>query len=889
MDKILKSALKHKERTVEDLVRFIKTHAGNASKYHLLLGAGCSITSGIRSAKELSELWLKELYLANSENQGIENYTSDKARDFFKNEDNGYWYNPNHEYSCLFEKRFDLPSQRRAFVEEEVGGKFPSIGYAYLIRLIERRYFNTIFTTNFDDLLNEAFHLFADRKFNDDERDLMRPIVCAHDSSVKCISVTSERPKIIKLHGDYLFDDIKSTEQETESLEENIRNKFVEFCKDFGLIVVGYSGNDRSVMDVINRLLKNDDYLKNGLYWCIRKEDDLSEELRKLLWKERVYFVYIDGFDELFAELYKEVSKDNYSPLLNSLPFKNELIMDRLVENPFLMDSKSPVIKSELERLKKEIKKNSFFNNMKEIMLPDEKNDNFQEFSFEETARLIEIDKLIDTRKYTDAFSKVSDYLLEKEITFEFKEQLLRNAARISKYLNKIDNAIHFCNQLIEMNPSKLNSYFFKNNILIGIEDKIKNMRDCLSNNKYCPECYEKISELEFQLLSKCYKKDERTTVQKDLLRDLEEGLMINPYMENECFQTKFSFLLTYRKSAHENWLDICKKDILGKAQQQSPEHPLCFYYQQKLTNVECQSDDIKKAKLEKLWKDLEPKVVSNFEKYSPTILSLLDDHLIVTQKRIDFLKEQFDNNSFRLHKSANFQRNLSRFYAIHYGDFIKAQEIISTIPDDKITINDLYTFRFYGEMLNDCSFAETTMQRVRNNFSIEKQYRIDHILAEMRKDFNSSLVAIDMMDKYQKCSYDHFTDRIYTLLEMKKYQEAYDRSNQMLKDITDPNDRQACDLINYEIARKLLEKNIRGNILESIIKSADNTRMKVAAYLLLGNKDEATNLIAKDILLNYDSVHYYKYTLVFQLFNNEAANNMLESAYQKIKRLKQE
>ena len=186
MDNILESALKHKERKVDDLVRFIKTHAGNASKYHLLLGAGCSITSGIRSAKELSERWLKDIYMANNPNEKEENYTSEKAREFLKNEDNGYWYNPNHEYSCLFEKRFDLPSQRRSFVEEEVGGKFPSIGYAYLIRLIEKHYFNTIFTTNFDDLLNEAFHLFTDSEYNDDEgRDLMRPIVCAHDSSNK--------------------------------------------------------------------------------------------------------------------------------------------------------------------------------------------------------------------------------------------------------------------------------------------------------------------------------------------------------------------------------------------------------------------------------------------------------------------------------------------------------------------------------------------------------------------------------------------------------------------------------------------------------------------------------------------------------------------------------
>ena len=88
-------------------------------------------------------------------------------------------------------------------------------------------------------------------------------MVCAHDSSVNSITVTSKRPQIIKLHGDYLFEDIKATLRETESLEENMKQKFIEFCKDYGLIVIGYNGSDRSILDTFDYLLKKDDYLKN--------------------------------------------------------------------------------------------------------------------------------------------------------------------------------------------------------------------------------------------------------------------------------------------------------------------------------------------------------------------------------------------------------------------------------------------------------------------------------------------------------------------------------------------------------------------------------------------------------------------------------------------------
>ena len=54
----------------------------------------------------------------------------------------------------------------------------------------------------FDDLIIEACYLYSER---------MRPIVAAHDSVIQGVRVTSSRPKIIKLHGDFLYDNIKNT------------------------------------------------------------------------------------------------------------------------------------------------------------------------------------------------------------------------------------------------------------------------------------------------------------------------------------------------------------------------------------------------------------------------------------------------------------------------------------------------------------------------------------------------------------------------------------------------------------------------------------------------------------------------------------------------------
>lgn len=172
----IKTELKQKERYISDLLRFIGTRTDNNPNYSLLLGSGCSVTSNIRSGGELINGWRQEIYedLTQYDEDSLEDkeYSSDRAIDYLT-KNCGAWYNKSNEYSSLFEKKYDLPRQRRMFVEKEVSDKTPSIGYAYLINLIKDSYFNTLFTTNFDDLINEAFYQFSDD----------RPMTCAHDSS----------------------------------------------------------------------------------------------------------------------------------------------------------------------------------------------------------------------------------------------------------------------------------------------------------------------------------------------------------------------------------------------------------------------------------------------------------------------------------------------------------------------------------------------------------------------------------------------------------------------------------------------------------------------------------------------------------------------------------
>jgi len=311
------------------IINILKSTERHHPNFTLLLGAGASVTSGVDNASTLIKQWREAFIDMHGESE-------------LKNK---HWYTKPNEYSELFEALYDQPSQRREFIECCIEDASPSWGYIYLVNLLRKKCFNTVFTTNFDDLLNEACYTFS--------KDL-RPIVSAHDSSINSIRLTSYRPKIIKLHGDFLFDNIKNTVRELESLEDNMRSKFKQYASEFGMIVVGYAGNDRSIMDTLNTLLHTDTNFPHGIYWCVRKGSDISSDVENLTRFPRFHLIEIEGFDEFFAEINSSLGiplQDEVSDPYNALANK----LDNFVSNINEDGEHNIIIQEEINNLSEHI------------------------------------------------------------------------------------------------------------------------------------------------------------------------------------------------------------------------------------------------------------------------------------------------------------------------------------------------------------------------------------------------------------------------------------------------------------------------------------------------------------------------------------------------------
>ena len=539
--------LENKQVRVSDVIRLInnKSIKNNVPNFSLLLGAGASVTSGIRSGQDLILSWKNEI----SQMMGI---TEQKEiEEYFSSQTIRSWYDSNNEYGSLFERMYSLQKQRRLFVENEVQGGIPSIGYAYLVNLMSNNIFNTVFTTNFDDLISEAFYSFSNE----------RPIVCAHDSSISSISVTSTRPKIVKLHGDYLFDNIKATVRETESLEHNMRMKFQEFAKDYGLIVIGYSGNDRSIMDIFSYLLSKDEYFKNGIYWCIRKGDNPCSELISLLSKDRVYFVEIDGFDEFMAELNNKLNGGRLPINEGFLSYQHQdALIKTLIENQYVQKSSSLILKGDCENLKKQLKDNKmndFLKFVREQKDQEQSNKKYSRYTERKTpfGEMSQVQKSVIDKINFEAFAlgntNKAIQLISEEDVFSlepssYKIELLELYADIHPLRSDVD-VKHCFDALIEIDPNNHKHYIVAANRSNSFNQKYNYL---LSAEKVFHNSVRIKNHISSALLSFCESflvRDKKEEYLKKAFEVISESLSLNKSISNEAYVQKARyFLLKY-------------------------------------------------------------------------------------------------------------------------------------------------------------------------------------------------------------------------------------------------------------------------------------------------------------------------------------------------------
>jgi len=818
--------LSGKRRTYEDLSRFVGARASGAANYSLLLGAGCSVSSNVRSASALVEQWRKEVFQRLCPN---DEYSPEEAVQYLS-KNHAVWYNPQREYSSLFEKNFDLPRQRRMFVEQEVAGKSPNLGYAYLVRLIEEGFVNTVFTTNFDDLVNEAFFQFSS----------VRPIVCAHDSSVGSITVTSKRPKVVKLHGDYLFDDIKATVRETESLEDNTRRKFSEFCRDFGLIVVGYGGYDRSIMDVLQYLLRSDDYFKHGVYWCIRKGEQPSDELLKLLWRDRVYFVEIDGFDELMASLHNDLVGPALPIDTCVVTDKPKTIINGFCENPFLTGSPSEVIKRDLERLRKQGEREEFFS-----VLRDAKEDAAQKekapaesLSERELVIVFEIKQSLGGGEFETARQRIRAEL-EKKPSKALKEELSDLRVRVEELAGDLTAALAAVDALIVEDTQEAENYIRKTFLTLDHEERMRILDTAEAAD---PDNYRVYARRADCCIDAYYAGTiiDRVAAVEQIERSFEKSWRLEPGLRNPSWTDAIAFYTTCSlpKEQVKERLD----NIVRRTSELGSRRTVAL--RARLARWSRYKQDRKSSDADVLLKDISDARLASSKSVQPYYEWLeLDAYLKLERK--DDLSRRLSELALNpdLSNTREYLRRKSDFLAQFNGDLLGAIGALKQAIEVERTRSDIIRVAMLMELVGDAAGIAELLEKHGSKLRPADRIQLCRAECVARGDQDAALTQLRAGYAKRMVGPSQKLEEVHDLLLLTRYAEAATLGKSILDRVGWNKADFGEHIINFELSQLRQGQPMQKKRLGELVDLTLSDEVKGCGYYLLGDISKARDV----------------------------------------------
>ncbi|MCU6683838.1 SIR2 family protein [Leclercia sp. H6W5] len=831
-----------KRRTLKDLAAYIKTKSGNSPNYSMFLGAGASVTSGISSGAQLVEEWRKEIYELSSSSL----YTDVKTARQYLIDKESAWYDPTNEYSSLFQKKFDLPTQRRRFVEKQVDSKLPSIGYSYLVSLFQSAYFDTVFTTNFDDLINEAFYQFSRE----------RPTLCAHDSSIKGVSVNSSRPKIIKVHGDYLFDSIKSTLNETESLEINTKEKLIEFTKKYGIVFIGYAGNDRSIIDVLNYLLRQDEFLGNGIYWCIRKGDEINPDLHKILKRDRVYYIEIDGFDEALAELHYYIIGEGLSLESNFKSTKRESLLANFIEDPYNLNN-NKYISQDIDKLKNHTNRLDISNLINELSSENYLNKTgFTEVDFR---NLLSLDMLMKNKKFDEA-EKEAIKSLSSCSSDDLKNSYLSRLIEIYHQQEKFGLALEQAEITIEMDEFSIKNNLRKLSLLRDSNSKMEFITILLDKFKYS---YEIKNQYVIESLNHRFSKGYNNDVPLDnLMRKLESSLSINPSLENMAWDLTRKTLKAI-KDTNDNNKDY-KEELSKLIEEMNKRNPSHINTLEMRMNSCINDADIDKAI--SLLKELDEfyKTSSNKKKESLFELMISINRKLTSfrnrAKALECSKELLEKYGDKFEKSESALPYLFRaeYYVAYDRDLKKAKETILKAVDCDDVCNWVQSCLDILLFDNpDLDNGLRLIEKCRPDIKDSKYYLMQFQISVQRNDFEEANGLIDKALASGLNYDDYLINKSFVHLHEDANQKVLNLLSQEISKLAPGAGKEAL-IINRELANKRATSKINKVDVQNVIGRDKKGPASVAAHILLDEEVPARRLL--DEIINNDFSYYYTF-----------------------------
>ena len=291
---------------------FISHYVQNAPQMIWFLGAGTSRTAGMPTASDIT--WdMKRRYYCLQENQDIRSHdlnnkaVKQRIQTYFDSQGFPALWSAE-EYSFYFELTFgkDYAAQQK-YLAEKLSHQNVSlnIGHRALAALIDLGLTRMVFTTNFDEVLEAAFSIVA-------EKNLTAFHLEGSYAALEALNA-EHYPIYCKLHGDFRYRSVKNLSDDLRDNDKQIEKCFLAASNRFGMVVSGYSGRDTNVMAMFRSALEQSNPFPQGLFWTTTSLSLVSDQVRDLVAyaqdkNVRAEIIETGTFDIMLSKIWRQVS-----------------------------------------------------------------------------------------------------------------------------------------------------------------------------------------------------------------------------------------------------------------------------------------------------------------------------------------------------------------------------------------------------------------------------------------------------------------------------------------------------------------------------------------------------------------------------------------------------
>jgi hypothetical protein len=302
-----------------DLQVFARVWAVQRERLAWLAGAGTSAAAGVPTAGRIVDDLLTRMYASAFGTVRERLDTSDPAvitriRTYFDGRNGMPPAGDMSDYSTAFQLALPEPGARSKYFRDLVRDRVPSFGQRVLGAAVVSGTADLVVTTNFDELLESSIAAAHSRHSSGGARLCSVAALGSADRASAAVASDSW-PLLIKLHGDYRESELKNLDSELRAQDERLRQAVIDASRRMGLVVVGYSGRDQSVMDMLRSACTTRNAWPAGIWWLHRNPAEAGQEVIDLLEFAAAHgvsanLVEASNFDEAMGALANQIDFD---------------------------------------------------------------------------------------------------------------------------------------------------------------------------------------------------------------------------------------------------------------------------------------------------------------------------------------------------------------------------------------------------------------------------------------------------------------------------------------------------------------------------------------------------------------------------------------------------